>query len=76
VEIGKRLKLKFGEDLEWKLEKHTSHVDTKVDYYRLAINMLMIIIKFYNILLIQIHNNNHILNKDKLDYFYTSKSVK
>ncbi|CAG8613198.1 680_t:CDS:2, partial [Scutellospora calospora] len=39
VEIGKRLKLKFGEDLEWKLEKHTSHVDTKVDYYRLAINI-------------------------------------
>ncbi|CAG8804539.1 31981_t:CDS:2 [Gigaspora margarita] len=39
TEIGKRLKLKFGDDLDWKLEKHASHVDKKVDYYRLAINI-------------------------------------
>ncbi|CAG8462405.1 27204_t:CDS:2 [Dentiscutata erythropus] len=39
AEIGKQLKLKFGDDLDWKLEKHSSHMDTKVDYYRLAINI-------------------------------------
>ncbi|CAG8721384.1 1386_t:CDS:2, partial [Racocetra persica] len=36
IEIGNRLKLKFGDDLEWKLEKHSNAI---MDFYRLAINI-------------------------------------
>ncbi|CAG8731476.1 17680_t:CDS:2 [Acaulospora morrowiae] len=38
-EIGKCLKKEFGEELEWKLEKHASSSSKNVDYYRLAIGI-------------------------------------